>query len=291
MNKTFIILFLMIFAACKNDSHQTDAWGNFETRETIISAKVAGTLLFLDAGKGQSIEKDVLFGLIDTTQHALNHRLLLYKRKAAATRTQDVDANMIILKTRKQNLEREADRTRRLLQNQAATRQQLDDIEGKLLVIEKQIEAAQLSKNTIDAELQAMDTQIAMAQDQLDNCQIINPLDGTVLERYAEPHELVMPGKPLYKIADLSVMDLKVYVSGSQLPHIQPGQKVTVYIDDVNRKVRPLEGTINWISSRAEFTPKTIQTRQERVTQVYAVKISVVNDGSIKIGMPGEVIF
>lgn len=291
MNKTCIILILMVFASCKNDNTPTDAWGNFETRETIISAKVAGTLQFLDAEKGQSIEKGVLLGLIDTTQHALNHRLLMHKRKAAATRNQDVDANITILKTRKQNLEREADRTRRLLQNQAATKQQLDDIEGKLLVIEKQIEAALVSKNTIDAELQSMDTQIALAQEQWDNCRIINPVEGTVLERYAEPHELVMQGKPLYKIADLSVMDLKVYVSGGQLPHIQLGQKATVYIDDVDRKVRPLEGTINWISSRAEFTPKTIQTRQERVNQVYAVKISVVNDGSIKIGMPGEVTF
>jgi len=196
-----------------------------------------------------------------------------------------------VLETQKANLEREFNRAKNLLKDQAATQQQVEELEGKIQVIESQVLAARISKNAINSELQAMDAQIALAREQWDKCIVTNPVKGTVLEKYAEPHELVMPGKALYKIADLSEMELKVFVSGSQLPHISLGQKVKVFIDEDEKSNRMMEGTISWISSRAEFTPKTIQTKEERVNQVYAVKITVPNDGSIKIGMPGEVMF
>ncbi len=279
------------FIGCRLSDNETDAWGNFEARETIISAQANGKLMYLDTERGQMLDPGVLVGLIDTTQYALNYRLLIAKKESVNTRLKEIDANIAVLETQNANLKRELNRAKNLLKDQAATQQQVEELEGKIQVIESQIQAARTSKNTVIAESNAMDTQIALAREQLDKCKIINPVNGTILEKYAESHELVMPGKALYKIADLSEMELKVYVSGSQLPHIALGQKVKLLIDEDKKSNRSMEGTISWISSRAEFTPKTIQTKEERVNQVYAVKITVENDGSIKIGMPGEVVF
>jgi HlyD family secretion protein len=289
--KIFLPLLLIITVACNDTENAADAWGNFETRETMISAQVNGKLIDLLVEKGEILEKDMAVGMIDTLQYALGLQRLLAQKQAVSSRINDIRANISVMEAQKSNLEREINRTRNLLADKAATQQQLDDLEGKLLVTDKQIQAAQTSMENIHHELQAMDSQIAIAAEQLSQCTIINPLQGTVLEKYAETFELIMPGKPLYKIADLSVMDLKVYVSGGMLPYIGLGQNVKVFIDQDADTNRELQGTVNWISSRAEFTPKTIQTKEERINQVYAVKISVPNDGAIKIGMPGEVIF
>jgi HlyD family secretion protein len=289
--KIFVPLFLILAVACNDTENAADAWGNFETRETMISAQVNGKLIDLQVEKGELLEKDIAVGMIDTLQYALSLQRLLSQKQAVSSRINDISANVSVMEAQKSNLEREINRTRNLLADKAATQQQLDDLEGKLLVTDKQIQAAQTSMENIHHELQAMDSQIAIATEQLSQCTIINPLQGTVLEKYAETFELIMPGKPLYKIADLSMMDLKVYVSGGMLPHITLGQNVQVFIDQDSDTNRELQGTVNWISSRAEFTPKTIQTKEERINQVYAVKISVPNDGAIKIGMPGEVIF
>ncbi len=288
---TLAALLVFTLAGCITEGEVADAWGAFEARETIISAEATGRLLYFKAERGEVIEEGVIMGVIDTVQHVLNYHILVGRQKAVEARIGDAESQLATLYVRRKNLEREADRTRRLLRDQAATQQQLDEIEGNIKVIDSDIEAVSRSKETIRAEVAAMDAQIALALEQISNCTIVNPLTGTVLERYAESHELVTPGKPLYKIADLSVMDLRVYVSGSQLAQISLGQPVTVYVDEDAHSRRMLEGTVSWISSRAEFTPKTILTREERVTRVYAVKILVVNDGTIKIGMPGEAIF
>lgn len=286
-----LAMFLLWFVSCKISDNGADAWGNFEARETIISAQANGKLMYLDTERGQMLDSGVQVGLIDTTQYALNYRLLIAKKESVNTRLKEIDANIAVLETQNTNLEREFNRAKNLFEDQAATQQQVEELEGKIQVIEGQIQAARTSKNKVMAETNAMDTQIALAREQLDNCKIINPVNGTILEKYAESHELMMPGKALYKIADLSEMELKIYVSGNQLPHIALGQKVKVFIDEDKKSNRSMEGTISWISSRAEFTPKTIQTKEERVNQVYAVKITVDNDGSIKIRMPGEVVF
>ncbi|MFN2395825.1 MAG: HlyD family secretion protein [Bacteroidales bacterium] len=286
-----IIFVLLHFAGCNISDNGADAWGNFEARETIISAQTQGKLMYLDTERGQMLENNIQVGLIDTIQYALNYKSLLAKKESVNTRLKEIDANIAVLETQKANLEREFNRAKKLLKDQAATQQQVEELEGKIQVMESQVLAARTSKNTIIAELQAMDAQIALAREQWDKCIVMNPVRGTVLEKYAENHELVMPGKALYKIADLSEMELKVYVSGSQLPHISLGQKAQVFIDEDEKSNRAMEGTVSWISSRAEFTPKTIQTKEERVNQVYAVNITVPNDGSIKIGMPGEVVF
>jgi HlyD family secretion protein len=286
-----IALIMLFITGCNISDNGADAWGNFEARETIISAQANGKLLYLEAERGQILDSAVQVGMIDTTQYALNYKLLLAKKESVNTRQKEIDANIAVLESQKINVEREFNRARNLLKDQAATPQQVEELEGKIQVIKSQIQAARTSKSTVLAEMNAMDAQLALALEQWENCRIVNPVKGTVLEKYSETHELVMPGKALYKIADLSEMELKVFVSGSQLPHISLGQKVQVFIDEDRKSNRMMEGTVSWISSRAEFTPKTIQTKEERVNQVYAVKITVANDGSIKIGMPGEVVF
>ncbi|MFW5707844.1 MAG: HlyD family secretion protein, partial [Bacteroidota bacterium] len=279
-----IIFFLLYLTGCNISENGADAWGNFEARETIISAQAQGKLLHLNTPRGTMLDKEMHVGLIDTTQYALNHKALLAKKESVQTRLKEIDANIAVLQSQLTNLEREYNRARNLLKDKAATPQQVEELEGKIQVADRQIQAARISKTSVNAELQAMDAQIALAREQLENCVIVNPLNGTVLEKYTEPHELVMPGKALYKIGDLSEMELKVFISGSQLPHVALGQKVKIFIDEDDTSNRMMEGTVSWISSRAEFTPKTIQTKEERVHQVYAVKISVPNDGSIKIG-------
>ncbi len=281
----------VFYSACNTSQHEADAWGNFEATETIISAQAGGELLKLDLERGQLLGQGALVAIIDTTQYHLNVKLLEARKRSLANRINEADANLKVLESKKDNLERELNRARRLLQDQAATQQTVDDLNGKMTVIENQIDAAMVSRQSVFVELGTLDIQIEQAQDQIDKCIVTNPMAGTVLEKYAENHELIMPGKPLYKIADLSNMQLKVYVSGSQLAQIKLGQKVQVLIDESADQMRTLDGTVNWIASQAEFTPKTIQTREERVSQVYAVKITVFNDGSIKSGMPGEAIF
>lgn len=281
----------VFYSACNTSQHEADAWGNFEATETIISAQAGGELLKLDLERGQLLGQGALVAIIDTTQYHLNVKLLEARKRSLANRINEADANLKVLESKKDNLERELNRARRLLQDQAATQQTVDDLNGKMTVIENQIDAAMVSRQSVFVELGTLDIQIEQAQDQIDKCIVTNPMAGTVLEKYAENHELIMPGKPLYKIADLSNMQLKVYVSGSQLAQIKLGQKVQVLIDESADQMRTLDGTVNWIASQAEFTPKTIQTREERVSQVYAVKITVANDGSIKSGMPGEAIF
>ena len=185
---------------------------------------------------------------------------------------------------------RSAEGLRRLLADKAATQKQLDDVDGQISVIDRQIEQAQTQLSTIRAEIAALDAQIARVQDQLLEAIIRSPISGTILTSYAEPQEMTAYGKPLFKVADLSAMTLRAYVSGDQLPQIRIGQTVEVRIDQDRDSNRSLEGVITWISSEAEFTPKLIQTKEERVNLVYAFKVRLENpDGTIKIGMPGEV--
>jgi HlyD family secretion protein len=186
---------------------------------------------------------------------------------------------------------REVTRVENLLRDNAATQQQYDDISGKLKVLDSQTEAIESQRSIILGELSVLRSQIDEINNQLAKCRIISPVSGTVLEKYVGAGELVTPGKALFKIADLQHMELKVYVSGSQLSSIVIGDSVTVHIDGRQNNLPPLKGQISWISSQVEFTPKIIQTKEERVNMVYAIKIIVNNDGSLKIGMPGEVRF
>ncbi|MFW5721097.1 MAG: HlyD family secretion protein, partial [Bacteroidota bacterium] len=175
--------------------------------------------------------------------------------------------------------------------DQAATKQKLDDINGKYDVLLKQIQATKTQINAVHKEMEVMDRQIELVVEQINKAKIINPVNGTVLEKYVEESEIAAMGKALYKIARLDEIDLRVYVSGAQLPSVKIGQKVTVLVDKDEKTNQQFEGEVVWISDQAEFTPKIIQTKEERVNMVYAVKVRVKNDGTMKIGMPGEVRF
>ncbi len=237
------------------------------------------------------LEKGKLVGFIDTTNLFLQKKQLLAREKAITAQFAQVKAQVEIREQQKENALRDQERVERLYQDKAATEKQLDDIRGQLKVLEKQIKATRTRYAAIQAERESVQKQVEQLADRLAKCQVINPINGRVLETYIEASELAPVGRNLYKIADLSTMDLRVYVSGAQLSEVKIGQEVKVYIDDSKDKLKELKGKVSWVSPSAEFTPKVIQTREERVKLVYAVKIKVPNDGSLKIGMPGEAKF
>jgi len=292
MKKIFwILIYSALLVACSNNDNKADAYGNFETTEVMVSAMAQGEIFLLEIEEGQILAKGDIIGLIDTTDLYLKEQQLIKIIAAVKTRLITIDAQMDVQSQQRKNLLVDKNRLDKLFNDGAATQKQLDDINGALDLIDAQIIATKSQKQQIQAEIETIDVQIEQVQNALSKCRIINPVNGTVLTKYAEAGEVAAPGKPLYKIADLSRMKLKVYVSGDQLPHIEIGREVSVQIDKTKKENSTMTGTISWISSTAEFTPKTIQTKDERVNLVYAVKILVQNDGSIKIGMPGEVNF
>ena len=290
VNILLIILFLTI-SSCSNDNDKSDAYGNFEATEIIVSAEATGKLLKFNLEEGQTIDEGEIIGYIDTVQLHLKKLQLEQQKKAVKTKSNNVFSQVSVLQQEKRNALIEKERTEKLLKDEAAPKKQLDDINARINVINKQITSVKTQNSTIFQEMKTIDTQINQIGDQINKSEIKNPVKGTVLTKFTEPSEVVSYGKPLYKIANLKVMELRVYVSGDQLTSIKLGQKVKVLIDKNKEDNIFLEGTIGWISSKAEFTPKTIQTKEERVNLVYAVKVSVVNDGTLKIGMPGEILF
>lgn len=286
-----IIVILIFFAGCSNDNQKSDAYGNFEATETIVSSESSGKLNEFSVEEGMLIESGEIVGYIDTSQLYLKKNQLAQQKNTTRTKFKSVSAQISVLQEQKRVAQREKERIERLLKDEAATGKQLDDINGSIDVINKQINSIEMQNSTTNEELKGLDVQIEQVVDQLQKSSITNPVKGTVILKFAEQGEIVNFGKPLYKIADISTMELRAYVSGAQLPEIKLGQKVKVLIDDGKSGYKTLEGEISWISSKAEFTPKIIQTKEERVNLVYAVKVRVINDGSIKIGMPGEVVF
>jgi len=286
-----ISLSIVLIAGCSNEKQKSDAYGNFEAVETVVSSESSGKLYELNVEEGQIIEANKIVGYIDTSQLYLKKLQLSQQKNTTRTKFKNVSAQISVLQEQKRVAIREKERIERLLKDNAATGKQLDDINGSIDVINKQISSIDIQNSTTNEELKGYDVQIKQVMDQLEKCDITNPVKGTVIMKFAEQGEIVNFGKPLYKIADISVMELRVYVSGTQLPEIKIGQKVKVLIDDGKSNFKTLEGEISWISSKAEFTPKIIQTKEERVNLVYAVKVRVNNDGSLKIGMPGEIMF
>ena len=290
-NKILMFITIISVLSCENNTNKSDAYGNFEAIETIISSELSGKLINLDITEGEKLTKNQIVGLIDTTQLRLNYKLLYAKKEAVKTKLSNIDAQVSVFLAQKKSILTELNRVKKLIKAEASSKQKLDDLEGKIEVIKSQINSTKVQKKSIYAEMSTIDSQIQILEDQLEKCNIINPVNGTVLEKYLEQHELTFPGKSIYKIADLSAMELRVYLSGAMLSKIKIGQKVQVLIDKNSKENSELSGTISWISQKAEFTPKIIQTKEERVNLVYAVKVRVKNDGSIKIGMPGEIKF
>ncbi len=286
--------FLVLFA-CQEEEAGSDAYGNFEATELWIAAEANGKILQLDVEEGQQLKANQWVGIIDTTELQLRKMQILASMGSVRQKTKSADPEVDVLLEQKRNLEREQKRLTNLVENDAATPKQLDDIEGQIEVVEQQIRSTRNQINTVNrgilAEIEPLEAQVRLLEHQIEKSHIFNPVAGTVLQKTMEAYEFVNAGRPLYKIADLSIMTLRAYISGAQLPHVKIGQKVEVLIDEDENSNTNLEGTISWISDQAEFTPKTIQTKEERVNLVYAIKIEVPNDGRLKIGMPGEVVF
>lgn len=286
-----IALAFLAFGACKNGEKKSDAYGNFEAVETIVSSEVAGKLLKMEVRQGDQLEPGREIALIDTTELSLRKLQTEAQLTASDTKKQNVTAQINVLKEQKKNVQTTQQRIAKMFADKAATQQQMDDINGQMNVIDKQISATNTQFQLIGSEMEVVKRQLDLLNEQLAKCRIVSPAKGTVLETYLETGELATPGKPILKMADLSNLELKVYVSGAQLSSVKLGSSVKVLIDAGAKEMTGLSGKISWISSESEFTPKIIQTKEERVKLMYAVKIVVPNDGSLKIGMPGEVIF
>jgi HlyD family secretion protein len=284
-----ILIVSLVLLSCTKNRNVSDAYGNFETDEVIVSAESQGEIVSLYVSEGQQAKKGQMLGRIDSTDLIIKKNQLLAQNTVISARLKNLDAQLKVQADQKDNLVREVDRMQNLLKDNAATQQQYDDISGKLKVLESQTEAISSQKSIILGEQSVLKAQLEEVNNQVSKCRIVSPLDGTVLEKYVDAGELVTPGKALMKIADISEMNLKIYISGSQLSSVAIGDTVNVLIDSENKTLQTLKGVVSWISSQVEFTPKIIQTRQERVNMVYAVKVRVKNDGRLKVGMPGEV--
>lgn len=291
MKKIYLLLIPVLFAACNGNENGSDAYGNFEAKEVIISAEAQGKIIDLNLEEGNQLKKGEYVGCIDTIPLSIQKEQLEAQKQAVASKMANVRAQVDVQDEQKSTLKTEKERIEKLYKDNAATKQQLDDIVGKYDVLEKQIAATKTQINSISREMDVIDKQVKLINEQISKAKIINPVNGTVLEKYVEENEIAVMGKALYKIARLDEIELRVYVSGAQLPNVKLGQKVKVYIDKDQETNQEYAGEVFWISDQAEFTPKIIQTKEERVNMVYAVKVRVKNDGKLKIGMPGEVSF
>jgi HlyD family secretion protein len=273
--------------SCRNGNEKADGYGNFEATEVTVSAQNNGKLEAFHISEGQQLKKEAFVGFIDTIPLSLKREQLMVSKDITISKSRGVLSQISVLNAQLSTAKKNQNRIENLIKDNAATQKQLDDINGEINVIKQQIISIETQNAPVVNELKNMDIQIKQIEDQIKKSKIQNPIDGTVLVKYAEPNEITSFGKPLYKIADLNTMKLRVYISETQLESIKIGQEVTVKID-VNDGFKNYKGTISWIASEAEFTPKIIQTKEERVALVYAVKIDVKNDGGLKIGMPAE---
>jgi HlyD family secretion protein len=291
MKASYLFAALLLTAACNLNKERSDAYGNFEAVETTISAEANGKLLSFKLEEGQTLGAGVQIGQIDTVDTQLKLLQLKAQVTSVNSRTDNLNAQIAVVDKQTENLMIDKKRIEGMFKDKAATQKQLDDINGSIDVAAKQKDAITIQFKGVKDDASVVRRQIDELKDQIRRCHIINPVKGTVLAKYVEPDEMVTMGKALYKIADISTLDLKVYVSGSQLSDVKIGKEVKVLIDKTNGTIKKMTGKVSWVSDQSEFTPKIIQTRDERVNLVYAVKIKVKNDGSLKIGMPAEVNF
>lgn len=287
MKKTITLLLLTSLISCNKNNDKADGYGNFEATEVTISAEANGKIEYLKLEEGDVLEPKIQVGLIDTTQLHFNKQQLTASKSTVYSKSANVLSQIKVLQEQLKTAQIEKKRIQNMFAENAATKRQVDEIDGKVSVIQEQIKSVQTQNAPIVNEVKSIDVQIEKINDQIQKSKIINPIRGTVLVKYAEPNEVTAFGKPIYKIADISEMTLRVYVSETQLSQIKVGQNVTVKID-AEKEMKSFPGMISWIASSAEFTPKIVQTKEERVNLVYAVKVKVKNDGSLKIGMPAE---
>ena len=294
----FFLFFSMLFvlSACEEKLDLSDAYGNFEATVSTFSSEANGKLLFLNAEEGQKLKAGQFIAIVDTTLLHLQRQKIKASINTLPKKLKNTLADIEVLQNQKSNITRERDRVKILLSKKAATPKQLDDLNGEIEVIGKRIQAirakTKIANRSILAEKQPLLAQIAIINEQIKKSYLYNDIDGTVLTKLTEAHEIVRMGTPLFRIGKLDTMSLRFYASSVQLQQVKLGQKIEVLIDQGADSYQSFEGVISWISGQAEFTPKTIQTKEDRVNLVYAIKAKVPNpDGFIKIGMPAEVNF
>ena len=293
ISSCFAAIGMMVsLVACKGGSGDYDASGVFETTEVTVSARGTGEIMRFDIKEGHQVEAGQAVGYIDTIQLHLKKEELLGSLMATDSRRYNVSRQIASLRQEIATQKRERLRYENLVREKAANQKQLDDINSGLAVLEKrlaaQVETLENSNRSVSGEVLMLEARIAQIEDQIAKCVITSPVRGTVLSKYAERGELAAQGRSLFKVGDLSDMYLRVYITAPQLTTLKVGQQVKVYADEGEDGRREYMGTVSWISDKAEFTPKTIQTRDERANLVYAVKVAVKNDGYIKKGMYGE---
>ena len=304
----YILALALLSGACGNNENDFDASGTFEAEEVIVASEIGGKLVTFNVEEGQTLTNGQLVGTIDAENLNLQKQQVEESIKALQDKTANVSPQIRLLETQAsvQQAElnkqlKERTRTANLIKADAATQKQLDDINAQIEILRRQISVTkqqirvqkdnvQTQNRSILSEGKPLEKKVEQLEDQLNKANIINPVEGTVLTKYAEAGEITAPGKALYKIADLKTLILRAYITGAQLSEVKLNQAVMVRVDKGEDDYKQFTGTITWISDKAEFTPKTIQTKDERANLVYAVKIRVKNDGYLKIGMYGEVL-
>lgn len=285
--KKLVLLSLTVLFSCNGNDEKADGYGNFEATEVTISAEANGKIEFLNLEEGDILNPKTQVGLIDTMQLYFAKQQLIASKNTVYSKSANVLSQRKVLLEQLKTMQIEKNRIHNMFAENAATKRQVDEIDGRVNVLQEQIKSVETQNAPIINEIESVDVQIQKINDQIQKSKIINPIQGTVLVKYAEPNEVTSFGKPIYKIADISEMTLRVYISENQLASVKIGQKVNVKIDS-SKDSKSYSGTISWIAAEAEFTPKIVQTKEERVNLVYALKVLVKNDGSLKIGMPGE---
>ena len=297
LKKRFLLLPILslIFFACGTGNGDFDATGTFESEEIIVSSEAMGKLVKFDVEEGAQLKQNQIVGVVDTLQLFLKKKQLEASIKTVLSKQPDVSTQLAAIQEQIKTAETEKRRIENLVKSNAATTKQLDDVNAQIDLLNKQYNATKsnltITKQGLQSETFPLQAQVEQIEDQINKSKIKNPVDGTVLTRYAKQNEVTVNGKALYKIADLTLMTLRAYINGDQLGKIKLGQKIKVFVDKGSGEQKELSGEIYWVSSKAEFTPKTIQTKDERANLVYAIKVKVKNDGYLKIGMYGEIKF
>lgn len=290
-----LVLITLLLSACWKEEDGVEASGSFEAIETIVSAEANGKLLRFTLQQGDEVKEGQVVGYIDSMQLHLTKLQLMQNQKAILSGRPDIRTQLEALERELDNALADKQRIENLVKGEVASQKQLEDATTRIAVLQSKI-AAQKSllattTATLNEQAETVRLQLAQIDDQLRKCKIVNPVTGTVLSTYSNPFEITGIGKPLYKIANLTTLELKAYITQDQFSQLKIGQAVSVQVDDAAGSMKTVDGVVSWINSKAEFTPKTIQTKNERANLVYAIKVKVKNDGFLKIGMYGEVKF
>lgn len=289
--KYILLVAAALLVSCSGNEEKNDAYGNFEATEVVVSSEVSGLVTSAPVLEGSEIVEGQMLCTIDSLQNSLKVGQLDGMREATSSKEGTIEAQIAVLQAQKQTVEKDFARISAMLKDGAATQRDFDNVSGQLSVINKQILQAKSQLAGIQGELKSITSQQSQVKDLIGKSVLKAPITGMILDKYIEKGELATPGKQLFKLANTKSLILKVYVTGAVLPKVVVGKRVVVYIDESAKSDSKLEGVVTWVSPQAEFTPKIIQTKEERVDMVYAVKVEVPNDGRLKIGMPGSVVF